>query len=456
MDQLTTIILAAGHGKRMKSKLPKVLHKVSGLPMVKHVIDLAHSVGSSEVVCVIGHEKETVRQALEMEKIDFVEQNQQLGTGHAVMMADAYLNDGDVLVLFGDAPLLSKETLEAFLKFHKDNRAGASLISMKFDDPTGYGRILRDENGDFVRIVEHKDASKEELLINEVNSGIGVFDSKLLKASLSKLENKNQQNEYYLTDVFELIRTAGHPVGAFIAEDAQELMGVNDRVALSQAEAYMQKRLIGKCMLGGVTFISPETTYIESGVKIGQDTIVYPGTLLKGHTTIGEDCTIGPGADLTNVEVFDKVSIQHSTVIDSSIGEASKIGPYAYLRPGSKIGKHVKIGDFVEVKNSTIDDNSKVSHLTYVGDGVVGKNVNLGCGVVFVNYNGASKHLTEIEDDVFVGCNSNLIAPVKIGKGAYIAAGSTITEDVPGEALAIARQRQVNKIDWSNKYKKNK
>lgn len=456
MDQLTTIILAAGHGKRMKSKLPKVLHKVSGLPMVKHVIDLAQSVGSNDVVCVIGHEKEKVREALKTETVNFVVQSEQLGTGHAVMMADAYLNEGDVLVLFGDAPLLSKETLELFLKYHRENKASASLISMRFDDPTGYGRIQRDAHGNFLRIVEHKDASEDMLKINEVNSGIGVFNAQLLKASLSKLENNNRQNEYYLTDVFEMIKADGHSVGAFVAEDAQELMGVNDRVALSEAEAYMQKRLIRNCMINGVTFVSPETTYVETGVVIGQDTIVYPGSILKGNTSIGENCSIGPGADLTNAKVHDGVSIQHSTVVDSSIGTESKIGPYAYLRPGSIIGKQVKIGDFVEVKNSTIDDFSKVSHLTYVGDGKVGKNVNLGCGVVFVNYDGVNKHLTEVEDDVFVGCNSNLIAPVKIGKGAYVAAGSTITDNVPSEALAIARERQVNKTEWSNKYKKNK
>jgi len=456
MNGLTTVILAAGHGKRMKSKLPKVLHKVSGLPMVKHVIDLANAVNSDQVICVVGHGRETVKEVLSTENVIFVEQLEQLGTGHAVMMADKYLSGGEILVLFGDAPLLSLETLEAFVEFHRVSGYGASLISTHFIDPSGYGRIIRNSDQEFIKIVEHKDATEVERKVTEINSGIGLFNSKLLKDALGKLKNENNQGEYYLTDVFEIIRSDGHGIGAFITKDSDELMGVNDRYSLSLAEQYMQNKILKNWMMSGVTIVSPATTYIEKNVVIGQDTILYPGTLLKGMTIVGEDCLIGPDADLTEVTVDPGVQIKHSTLIKSHVGENSVIGPYAYLRPGSMIGKNVKIGDFVEVKNSTIGDDSKVSHLTYVGDGKVGKNVNLGCGVVFVNYDGSKKHLTEIEDDVFVGCNSNLIAPVKIGSGAYIAAGSTITDDVPSEALAIARQRQVNKTDWSNKYSKKK
>lgn len=456
MNRLTTIILAAGHGKRMKSKVPKVLHRVSGLPMVKHVIDLANAINSDQVICVVGHGKETVKDALDKEEVVFVEQLEQLGTGHAVMMADDYIQSGEILVLFGDAPLLSIETLEAFVEFHRNKSYGASLISTHFNNPTGYGRIIRNSEQEFIKIIEHKDSTEEERKITEINSGIGLFNAKLLKEALGKLKNENQQGEYYLTDVFELIRGNGHGIGAFITEDSDELMGVNDRYSLSLAEKYMQNKILKNWMMSGVTIISPETTYIEKNVIIGQDTTLYPGNVLKGSTIIGEECHIGPYADLTDVIVDPCVRIKNSTLIQSHVGENSVIGPYAYLRPGSKLGKNVKIGDFVEVKNSTIGDHSKVSHLTYVGDGKVGKNVNLGCGVVFVNYDGSKKHLTEIEDDVFVGCNSNLIAPVKIGSGAYIAAGSTITEDVPSEALAIARQRQVNKTEWSNKYIKKK
>ncbi|MBE0449411.1 MAG: bifunctional UDP-N-acetylglucosamine diphosphorylase/glucosamine-1-phosphate N-acetyltransferase GlmU [Clostridia bacterium] len=456
MKNLTTVILAAGHGKRMKSKLPKVLHQVGGQPMVKHVIDLAKAVQSDEVICVVGHGKEIVKEVLKEEQIIFVEQLEQLGTGHAVMMADQYIRNGEILVLFGDAPLLSMETLETFVDFHRKNEYGASLISTHFSDPTGYGRIIRNSKQEFIKIVEHKDATDEERKVTEINSGIGLFRAELLKDSLGKLKNENNQSEYYLTDVFEIIRGCGHGIGAFVTGDPDELMGVNDRYSLSLAEKYMQSKILKKWMMSGVTIVSPETTYIEKNVVIGRDTTLYPGTLLKGMTVIGEDCHIGPNADLLDVVVDPKAQIKHSTLIKSHVGEKSVIGPYAYLRPGSMIGKNVKIGDFVEIKNSTIGDDSKVSHLTYVGDGMVGKNVNLGCGVVFVNYDGSRKHLTEIEDDVFVGCNSNLIAPVKIGSGAYIAAGSTITDDVPSEALAIARQRQVNKTEWSNKYSKKK
>lgn len=456
MRNLCTIILAAGYGKRMKSKLPKVLHKVSGTPMIQHVVDLSKQVGSHEVVCVVGHGRDLVEKALENQHLKFVVQEVQLGTGHAVKVAEDYINEGDVLVLFGDAPLLSEATLEAFIKHHRDGGYDASLISTIFDDPTGYGRIVRDASGAFDKIVEHKDADSEIRSIREINSGIGLFEANRLKWALSELRNNNQQGEYYLTDVFEVIKLAGGKISAFITDDPTEVMGVNDRLALAEAEKYHQDHIKKKLMLAGVTLVSPETIYVEKNVVVGQDTIIKPGTQLIGKTVIGEDCIIGPYAEIVDSTISRGVKVKHSTVLESSIDENSNIGPYAYLRPKSIVGKHVKIGDFVEVKNSTIGDETKISHLTYVGDGKIGKNVNLGCGVVFVNYNGKDKNLTEVGDDVFVGCNSNLIAPVKIGDKAYIAAGSTITEDVPENALAIARERQVNKTDWSNKYQKNK
>lgn len=454
MRGLTTIILAAGFGKRMKSELPKVLHEVAAKPMVEHVIELGKRLGSEKVVCVVGHGKEEVKAALMHKDVTFVEQLEQLGTGHAVKMADDYIHEGQVLVLFGDTPLLTEETLSAFLDFHYREENVASLISTRFQDPTGYGRILRDSNNEFVKIVEQKDADEFVNAIREINSGIGVFDASRLKQALCALGNNNNQGEYYLTDVFEILKNAGEKVNAFVSDDADELMGVNDRVALALADTLMQKRLIDKHMRSGVTFIRPETSYIGADVSIGTDTIIYPNTFIKGKTTIGKFCEVGPSADINESQLMDRVSVKHSTLMKSYVGERSQIGPYAYLRPGSKIGKDVKIGDFVEVKNSIIGDGSKVSHLSYVGDGHVGENVNLGCGVIFVNYDGSEKHLTTVEDGAFVGCNSNLIAPVTIGKGAYVAAGSTITDHVPSNGLAIARQRQVNKTEWSNKYKK--
>ncbi len=456
MGKLNTIILAAGYGKRMKSKLPKVLHKVSGVPMIQHVVDLAVKIESDAVICVVGHGRELVESALEGQNLTFVEQKVQLGTGHAVRTAEAFIETGDILVLFGDAPLLSEMTLRAFIEHHRVGGYQASLISTIFQDPTGYGRIIRDASHQFDKIIEHKDASEHQLCIKEINSGIGLFDAKLLKEALSDLKNDNTQGEYYLTDVFEVVKNKGGKVSAYITNDNTEVMGVNDRLALAEAESYHQNKIKKHWMLEGVTMVSPESIYIEKYVQIGQDTILQQGTQLKGKTIIGEACILGPYADISDTEIGNCVKVKHSTIMESKIDDKSVVGPYAYLRPKSIVGKDVKIGDFVEVKNSTIGDGTKISHLTYVGDAKVGKNVNLGCGVVFVNYNGLSKGLTEVDDDAFIGCNTNLIAPVKVGKKAYIAAGSTITEDVPDGALAIARERQVNKTDWSNKYQKNK
>lgn len=453
MQKLTTVILAAGHGKRMKSNLPKVLHKVSGKPMVEHVIRLAQAVNSEQIVCVVGHGKAQVKAQLEAAPVVFVEQNVQLGTGHAVMMADDYIHEGHILVLFGDVPLLSKETINALVELHQTENNDATVLSTIIDDPSGYGRIVRGQKG-FEKIVEHKDASAEELKIKEINSGIIIAKAPVLKRLLKQLENNNEQNEYYLTDVFELILKNDGKIGVMVAEDDYEVMGINDRLNLSIADEYMQKKIKKNWMLEGVTMISPSSIYIEADVQIGRDTVIYPNSILQGSTIIGENCIIGPSADIKNSKINSGVSVKHSTIVDSCVDDDSAIGPYAYLRPKSDIGKHVKIGDFVEVKNSRVGDHSKVSHLSYIGDGEVGTNVNVGCGVVFVNYDGQKKHLTQVEDDAFIGCNTNLVAPVKVGKGAYVAAGSTITEDVPEGALAIARGRQVIKTNWSSKYQK--
>lgn len=456
MHRLTTIILAAGYGKRMNSKLPKVLHKVSGLPMIQHVVDLSKAIGSNQIVCVVGHGRELVEASLADQNLAFALQEQQLGTGHAVLSAEQFIQSGDVLVLFGDAPLLSEETLRNFIAYHKAKNNTASLISTEFDDPTGYGRIVRLDSGEFSKIVEHKDATSEERLIKEVNSGIGLFDASALKKALKTLRNDNTQGEYYLTDVFEGIKNSGCAIGAYLIDTPYEVMGVNDRVALAEAEKYHQEMIKKRMMLSGVTLVNPESIYIEKEVVVGIDTVIYQGSRLMGHTQIGEDCIIGPYVEITDSKIQSQVRVNHSTVQSSEIDSYSTVGPYAYLRPKSIVGKHVKIGDFVEVKNTIIADGVKISHLTYVGDGKIGENVNLGCGVVFVNYDGSKKHLTEIESGAFIGCNTNLIAPVKVGKNAYVAAGSTITEDVPENALAIARERQVNKTEWSNKYQKNK
>jgi bifunctional UDP-N-acetylglucosamine pyrophosphorylase/glucosamine-1-phosphate N-acetyltransferase len=456
MGEMVTLVLAAGHGKRMKSNKHKVLHSVCGIPMLKHVTDLAKKLNSTTTVCVIGHEKEQLIPLIEAENISWVEQAEQLGTGHAVKMGAAYFADRavDVLVLYGDTPLMSEDTMQAFLTYHRQNDYQASLISTHMSDPSGYGRILRNQTGDFYRIVEHKEATEEERRITEINSGICLFKSTTLAVYLDKLKNNNVQGEYYLTDVFEALAADGHAIGAYVCRDPEQLMGVNDRKQLAQAEMTLQKRIIEKHQENGVTIINPNATMIERDVKIGVDTIVYPGSMLKGQTVIGEECVIGPNADITDTQLGNQVSVKHSTLIESTVDDFTKVGPYAYLRPHSHIGKDVKIGDFVEVKNSRIEDGAKISHLTYVGDGVVGKRSNIGCGVVFVNYDGKNKHLTEVGEDAFVGCNVNLIAPVKVGNRAYVAAGSTINQDVPDDQMAIARERQTNKAGWSSKYQK--
>lgn len=449
MNKLKVIILAAGEGKRMKSKLPKVLHKVQGKTMVEHVIDTAEGCGAEYICVVVGHGAEQVKEALKDRKVSFALQEKQLGTGHAVMQAGDFIDeDSDILVLYGDTPLITPATIEKLLDFHRSENNSISIISALIDDPAGYGRIIRDKNGSFLKNVEHKDATEEERLVNEVNSGIYCFKGSALKKGLSLLKNDNAQGEYYLPDTLEIILKDGGRVNAMTVADAGEFAGVNSRVQLAQAEVAMRKRINLKHMENGVTMIDPENTYIESDVVIGMDTVLLPGCVLEGKTVIGENCTVGPNSRLTNMKLGNGVKFQYSTGLDSSVDDGTTVGPYAYIRPDCSIGKNVRIGDFVEVKNSNVGDGTKVSHLTYIGDTDAGERINFGCGTVTVNYDGKKKFRTVIGDDVFIGCNTNLVAPVKVGDGSYIAAGSTITEDVPENCLAIARERQTNKSGW--------
>ncbi len=452
MNKLKVIILAAGEGKRMKSKLPKVLHKVQGRTMVDHVIDAAERAGAGDICVVVGHGAQEVKEALKDRNVKFALQEKQLGTGHAVMQAGDFIEEGaDILVLYGDTPLITAETIGKLLDFHEKEGNSISIISAMVDDPAGYGHIIRNEKGEFLKNVEHKDASDEEKLVKEINTGIYCFTGEALKKGLSLLKNDNAQGEYYLPDTLEIILKEGGRVNAMIAEDAGEFAGVNSRMQLAEAEGYMRKKINRFHMENGVTMIDPERTYIEAGVKIGCDTVLLPGVVLEGDTVIGEDCVVGPDSRLTNVKLGNNVKFQYSTAIDSSVDDNTTVGPYAYIRPDCSIGKNVKIGDFVEVKNSTVGDGTKVSHLTYIGDSDVGERINFGCGTVTVNYDGHKKFRTVIGDDVFIGCNTNLVAPVKVGKGSYIAAGSTITDDIPENCLAIARERQINKTGWVKK-----
>lgn len=452
MGNMMAVILAAGEGKRMKSKNSKVVHPVCGKPVVAWVCEAVQKSGVQEIVVVVGHRAEQVMDCLG-EGVQFALQEQQLGTGHAVIQAEKYLKgrDGVVLVLNGDTPLITERTIARTVEAHEKSGNSATVITADLEDPTGYGRIIRDGAGDVIKIVEHKDADEAELAIREINSGMYCFTIGHLMEALTELGNNNSQGEYYLTDTLEILLSKGLKVGAVKVGDRDEILGINDRVQLHEASAIMQRRINTGHMKEGVTILDAEATYISGDAVIGRDAVIYPGTIIEGRTTIGEDAIIGPGARIVDSHIGRGSEVLHSVVLSSTVDEDSHVGPYAYLRPGSKIGKDVKIGDFVEVKNSQIGDGTKVSHLTYVGDAQVGKNVNLGCGVVFVNYDGVKKNRTIVGDNAFIGCNVNLISPVEVKENAYIAAGSTITEEVPENALAIARSRQVVKEGWVKK-----
>ncbi|HHY60946.1 MAG TPA: bifunctional UDP-N-acetylglucosamine diphosphorylase/glucosamine-1-phosphate N-acetyltransferase GlmU, partial [Clostridia bacterium] len=380
-------------------------------------------------------------------------QKEQLGTGHAVMQAMEVLPPEveQVVVLAGDVPLLTATTVQGLVEEFTKAQAKGAVLTAWLADPSGYGRVVRQGDRLVARIVEHGDASPEELAIQEVNSGIYCFERAALAECLQALRPDNVQGEYYLTDVVQLMGRRDWPVVAYRVEDPQEIMGINNRVQLAEAESIMRRRLNTKLMLAGVTMIDPSTTYIDAGVEIGQDTVIHPFTILRGKTRIGRGCTVGPQVNLRDTTLGDEVEIRYTVAEEAKIGDQAKIGPFAYLRPGTVLGRGVKVGDFVEIKKSFIDEGSKVPHLTYIGDAVIGKSVNVGAGTITCNYDGQQKHQTVIEDGVFIGSNSNLVAPIKIGANAYVAAGSTLTSDVPAESLAVARERQRIIPDWSKK-----
>ncbi|HHX01311.1 MAG TPA: bifunctional UDP-N-acetylglucosamine diphosphorylase/glucosamine-1-phosphate N-acetyltransferase GlmU [Firmicutes bacterium] len=445
----SAIVLAAGQGQRMKSELPKPLHQVCGIPMVKLVVDNIRAAGIEQIYLVIGHGGEQVREAVP--GVNYVVQAEQLGTGHAVdqcreMMADV---NGPVLVACADTPLFRAETFKDLLAAHKDQKAAATVVTAKVEDPTGYGRVIRNAAGYVEQIVEEKDASPAQKQIKEINTGTFCFDSKLLFQYLTEITPDNAQGEYYLPDVIAALVRDGQTVGAYCLLNAEEAMGVNDRIRLFQADQVLRRRICHEHMLSGVTIINPDQTYIDLDCEIGRDTIIYPNTYIQKGSRIGENCLVGPNVRLDGAVLADHVTIEQAVVLEGKIGSHTTVGPFAYIRPGTVIGSHCRIGDFVEIKNSQVADQSKVPHLTYVGDAIVGSHVNIGCGTITCNYDGKHKHQTIIEDNCFIGSNVNLVAPVKLNKGAYVAAGSTVTKDVPEYSLAIARARQVNKEGWN-------
>lgn len=443
---VAALILAAGKGTRMKSDLPKGLHPVCGLPMVEHVARALRGAGVERPIVVIGHGGEKMQAALG-DGYGYAWQTEQLGTGHAAMMAEELLADydGPVIVAAGDTPMLGAETFTALLNAHIESGAKATLATSVVDDPQGYGRIVRDADGKFAGIVEQKDATPEQRAIREVNAGLYIFDSKALFRILPELKSTNAQGEYYITDVPAVILTEGGTVEAKVFDDPDLLVGVNDRWQLAQVDSTMRKRILRQHALNGVSFLDIESVWIGVDVTIGVDTIVEPQTMICGKTSIGKGCHIGPFTRIEDSVIGDNTSIVASYVKRVDVGNDVWAGPYAHLRPETVLGDHARIGNFVEIKKATMGEGAKANHLTYIGDASVGANTNVGAGTITSNYDGYGKYRTEIGANTFIGSNSTLIAPVTIGDGAFITAGSVITHDVPSDAMAFGRARQETK-----------
>ena len=439
MNNLATIILAAGKGTRMKSKVVKVLHHLAGKPMLQHLIDTAEKLSSQKTVVVVGHQGEDVERAVSGENLGFVYQHEQKGTGHAVLQAKDLMHEysGATLVLVGDAPLLTVETLKELVETHFTSGADATILSTFLHDPYGYGRIVRDVDDTFWRIVEQSDLTTEEADIREINTGIYVFDNRKLFAALDKIRPENKQGEYYLTDVFSTFLAEGGRVEVVKTDDPEETIGINDRVRLAEAEKIMRERINERTMLAGVTLIDPATTYIDANAEIGQDTIIYPFTFIEGKSRIGADAVIGPNVRIVDSIIGDEVHVNNSVILESTVHEKVNVGPFAYIRPESVIHAGAKVGDFVEIKKSVIGKGSKVPHLSYVGDATVGEGCNIGCGTITANYDGKNKHRTVMGNGVFIGSNTTLVAPVTLGDGAKTGAGAVVTRDVPENTVVV-------------------
>ncbi len=454
MVTLAVVILAAGQGTRMKSALPKVLHKTAGREMLGHVVRAARALEPEKLVVVTGHGADQVEAAFKDAGVIFVRQLEQLGTGHAFLQAKTALDGftGEILVLYGDTPMLRLETLKNVLNAHHTSGAGMTAITAMLENPKGYGRIVRDLNGDVQRIVEEKAATATEKAIKETNSGVYVFSSRAMELAAG-ITNNNPAHEFYLTDILERYRAAGDRVIAFPVDDSTELLGVNDRVQLAFAEKVMRDRTRNRFMREGVTMIDPASTYIDDTVVIEPDVILHPGVFLEGQTQIARGCVIGPHSRLTNATLEENVTIHGWTVIqDSSLGAHSDVGPFARFRPGVRLEREVHVGNFVEVKNSTLGVGSKAGHLAYLGDADIGEEVNIGAGTITANYDGLGKYRSSIGSGSFIGSNTTIIAPRTVGQGAYVAAGSTVHDDVPDGALAVARGKQRNLLGWSERF----
>lgn len=446
------IILAAGKGTRMKSDLPKVLHKVAGISMLEHVFRSVNAIDPEKTVTVVGHKAELVEQVL-AGQTDIVRQTEQLGTGHAVMMAEPVLENltGQTLVIAGDTPLITGESLKNLIHFHINHKNVATILTAEADNPFGYGRIVRNQHDEVLKIVEQKDASDFEQQIKEINTGTYVFNNARLFEALKNINTNNAQGEYYITDVIGIFRENGEKVGAYTLKDFDESLGVNDRVALATAESVMRRRINQQHMVNGVSFVNPHATYIDVDVEIAPEVQVEANVTLKGQTKIGAETILTNGTYIVDSVIGERTVITNSMIEESSVADGVTVGPYAHIRPGSSLAKDVHVGNFVEVKGSSIGENTKAGHLTYIGNSEVGANVNFGAGTITVNYDGQKKYKTIIGDNVFVGSNSTIIAPVELGDNSLVGAGSTITKDVPADAIALGRGRQINKEDYAKR-----
>jgi bifunctional UDP-N-acetylglucosamine pyrophosphorylase / glucosamine-1-phosphate N-acetyltransferase len=460
MSDIHVAVLAAGKGTRMKSALPKVLHRVAGEPLIDHVLRAAEAIEPATVTVIVGHLADAVKLSLSKRMgHGFALQEPQLGTGHALLQVEPHLRDanGTLVLLSGDVPLLRGATLRTMVRRHTESSAAATVLTARVSDPHGYGRIVRDGKGAVTAIVEEKDATDDQRRIHEINSGIYAFALAPLFGALRSLGASNAQGEYYLPDLVRIYRARGLAVETLVLDDAREILGINSRKELADVSAIMNSNRIEALMAAGVTVIDPASAWVGPEVEIGADSILHPGVYLEGRTRIGSNCVVNSGVRNVNSTIEDGVVINNfCVIIDSRIRSGAQVGPFAHLRPESDVGEGARVGNFVELKNTHFGRGSKANHLAYLGDATIGERVNVGAGTITCNYDGTAKHPTVIEDGAFIGSDSQLVAPVRVGKGAYVAAGSSIVEDVPDGALGIARGRQINKPGWVERRKSHK
>ncbi|MBU1093699.1 MAG: bifunctional UDP-N-acetylglucosamine diphosphorylase/glucosamine-1-phosphate N-acetyltransferase GlmU [Firmicutes bacterium] len=450
------LVLAAGKGTRMRTELPKCAFPILKKPMISYIVENIEQSTIDDICVVVGHKKNVIEEILQ-NRVCYAEQLEQLGTGHAVLSAASQLEDkeGTTFILPGDMPLMEYPVMNKILRAHEEMGNDLTIVTMKLENPKGYGRIVRNEYGTVTGIIEENDCNESQKLIKEVNSSVYVVDNKLLFKYVKQIKKSDRKGEYYLTDIVTLMHQ-NHKINTFMLRDPMIGMGFNDLYGISIAEKYLRESINKGHMLNGVSIINPETVTIGHNVSIEEGVWIYPNTTIIGNTVLKRGCRVGPNSEIIDSTIHEFAEIRHSIVVDSEVGENTTVGPFAHLRGHASIGKNNRIGNFVEVKKSTTGEGTKAAHLSYIGDSTVGSRVNFGCGSVTVNYDGVKKNQTVIGDDVFVGCNVNLIAPISIGDNVFLAAGSTVTKDVPKGALAIARNKQINKEDYAKHFIKPK